>query len=300
MAITKMFKLVAIKTATTNYSQLADATLNTNAEQLTVHPTGGTIPVFTAANRERPEVTFGTHQVSSALSQFGLLGADPGVTKLICHKMSNKGSRVAVGTGEHVTFTVNSALSYLMSITAGNNQQAVAQGRMVLLYDGSNAPYIYSGSATIGETMTGGENYVLGPISIAGTIREGTNDFSLQINPVVEEPDDDYLITPVYAAMDRIAPIVSFTTTDPGIWSLNNTAISGNGVRVNLVKKKANGDRELDAASEHILMTMTTGLITCEAIAGATSRTRVRVVPVSSNGTLSPVIVTLASPVVTT
>lgn len=298
MALTKIFQLFALKCGSTVYSQITDATLNTNVQDMTITPAGHIIPVFTASNGRKPEVPFTTHQVESALTQFGLLGADPGVCKLILQKQANKANRVAHATAEHVLYTVNAALGYGMQISASNRQQATFQGRLVLLHDGTNAPWIYSGSSAITDTPSGSENFVLGPISYNGTVIEGTNDFQLAINPTVDEPEDDFASDPVFATILNIKPQISFTTTDPGVWALHESVIAAADLfKVNLLKKTANGDRYADGDTEHINFKVTTGRVVCESIGGARSSTRVRIVPVSSNGTLSPVIVTLDSAV---
>lgn len=298
MALTKIFQLFALKCGSTVYSQITDATLNTNVTDMTITPSGHIIPVFTAHNGSKAEVPFTTHQIESALTQFGLLGGDPGVCKLILQKQANKANRVAHDTAEHVVYTVNAALGYGMQISASNRQQATFQGRLVLLYDGTNAPWIYSGASAITDTPSGGENFVLGPIAFNGTVIEGTNDFQLAINPTVDEPEDDFQSTPVFATVMNIKPMITFTTTDPGVWSLHESEIkSGDELKVNLLKKKASMDRFADGDSEHINFKVTKGRVVCESIGGARSSTRVRIVPVSSNGTLSPVIVTLDSAV---
>lgn len=298
MALTKIFQLFALKCGSTVYSQITDATLNTNVSDMTVTPSGHIIPVFTAHNGSKPEVPFTTHQVESALTQFGLLGADPGVCKLILQKQANKANRVAHATAEHAVYTVNAALGYGMQISASNRQQATFQGRLVLLYDGTNAPFIYSGSSTITDTPSGGENFVLGPIAFNGSVIEGTNDFQLAINPTVDEPEDDFASAPVFASILNIRPTITFSSTDPNVWSLHEAEIKANDeLKVNLLKKTPSGDRYADGDTVHINFKVTKGRIVCESIGGSRSSTRVRVVPVSSNGTLSPVIVTLASAV---
>jgi hypothetical protein len=298
MALTKIFQLFALKCGSTVYSQITDATLNTNVADMTVTPSGHIIPVFTAHNGQRPEVPFTTHQIESALTQFGLLGGDPGVCKLILQKQANKANRVAHATAEHVVYTVNAALGYGMQISASNRQHATFQGRLVLLHDGTNAPWIYSGSSAITDTPTGSENFVLGPIGYNGNILEGTNDFQLAINPTVDEPEDDFRSDPVFASILNIRPMITFTTTDPGVWSLHESEIaSADTLKVNLLRKKSNADRFADGDTEHINFAVTKGRVVCESIGGSRSSTRVRIVPVSSNGSLSPVIVTLDSAV---
>lgn len=298
MALTKIFQLFALKCGSTVYSQITDATLNTNVSDMVVTPAGHLMPMFTAHNGSKPEITFTTHQVNAALTQFGLLGANPGVCKLILQKQANKANRVAHATSEHAVYTVNAALGYGMQISASNRQQATFQGRLVLLYDGTNAPFIYSGASAITDTPSGGENFVLGPIAFNGTVIEGTNDFQLAINPAVDEPEDNFESAPTFASVLRADPRMSFTTTDPGVWSLHESAISSSDLlKVNLLKKTANGDRYADGSTSHINFKAVSGRIVCESIGGSRSATRVRIMPVNDDPDESSVIYTLDSAV---
>jgi hypothetical protein len=183
-------------------------------------------------------------------------------------------------------------LAYLSQITAGAHKNAVATGRLALLNDGTNAAYIYSGSAAVSGTPSAGENFILGPIAHNGTAITGCDNLSIDFNVEVVEPEQEIEDEPTFACVDMIKPTISFETTDATVWSLHQSAIT-NGIKINLYKKQANGSRYSDASTEHILFTIATGRIVCESVGGNRSLTRVKIFSVSSDGTTSPIVAAL-------
>lgn len=293
MSLTAVYRLFGFDTETANkfYNQLESASLDTGAEDFTVTPSGHTLPMFTAVGRQRPYLPFATHQVATALGEFGLLGVDPGNVILRFRKFANRATRVADATSGHITFTCNSVLAHLNQITAGAHKAAIAQGRFVLLNDGSNAAYIYSGSATHSETVDASENFILGKIGHGGTEISGCDNFSMELGTKLIEPDEEILSEPTFAAIEGIQPTLMFDTLDAAAWSLHRTAVT-NGLKVNLVKRKPNLDRYADGDSEHINFLVDAGRILCESI-GQKGVTRVKVFTVSSDGSASPVTATV-------
>lgn len=301
--LTKIFVGHVVATGSNDYTQIANASLQKNLDKMIITPWGHTLPMFVAENGRRPELPFDTHQVATALGEFGLLGADPGVCSLGFKKVANQTGRVADATAEHVRYTANNALGYINSITAGNKTQAVCSNRLALLADASNPAYVYSGTDTVSETPAAGEHFILGPIGHNASAIEGCNDLQINFNPrLFETAADEYTNEPYFAAIDGITPDVSFTTTDPAVWALDGVAITGS-VRINLIRKSNKTDRYADAATQHIVFTMTDGMFSCEEISGPKAATRLMITPISPDGSTSPITfatgsaVTIANPV---
>ena len=302
MALTKVYQLYAVKLGSTLFNELQDASIGANVTDLIEVPVGGTLPLFAAANGEKPEISFGTYAIETLLGLLGLAGGDAGIAKLLGRKIANKTGPVAVGSSAHASWTASASLGLITQITAGNRQRAMANVRIVMLKNGSTAALVYSGTSTVDSYSAAAEHFVLGPISLDGTVIEGTNDFQLALNPVVEESEDNYESEPIFAAVRSTQPVITFTTTDPSIWTYHNTEIgasTANGVRVNLVKMEANKLQYSAASYEHILLTAGTGKIRCESVGGSKQLTRVVVVPVSPDNSTAPVVATVDSAVTT-
>lgn len=291
MALTKTSQLYAVKLGSTLFHMLADATLSSNVQDLIETPVGATMPLFNSALQERPDVGFTTHQIKSALGLLGVAGGDAGIAKLFGRKIVNKTGPQAVGTSVHASWTSSASMGVINTITASNRQKATAQLRVVCLKNGATAALVYAGTSALDAYSTALENYVLGPILVGGTIIEGTNDFSLSFGPRISEPDDDYETEPVFTAVEATQPVITFSTTDPDIWTKHNTEFltAGGPLKVNLISQKQNGKRELDNALKHILFTAGSGRIVCESIAGSKQLTRVRCICNSPDGTVAPV-----------
>lgn len=290
MSLTKTSQLYAVKLGSTLFHMLQDAALSSNVQDLIETPVGSTMPLFNSALQVRPDVAYTTDQLKSALTLLGVAGGDAGIAKLFGRKVANKTGPVAIASTVHACWTASASMGVINTITASNRQKAKAQLRVVLLKNGATAALVYSGTSALDSYTTAVENYVLGPILVGGNIIEGTNDLSIAFNPRVSEPDDDYETEPVFTAVEATQPIVSFTSTDPGIWSLHNTEFltAGGPLKVNLIAQKQNGLREADNALKHILFTGGSGRIVCESVGGSKQLTRVRCVLNSPDGTTAP------------
>lgn len=295
MSLTKLNQLYAVKLGSTLFHQLQDATLSANVQDLIETPVGSTMPLFNSALQVRPDVSFGTSQIKSALTLLGVAGGDAGIAKLMGRKIVNKSGPAAVAGTVHATWTASASLGVINTISAGNRQKASANVRIVMLKNGATAALVYAGTSALDAYTTAVENFVLGPILINGSIIEGTNDLSIAFNPRMEEPDDDYETEPVFAAVGATQPIVQFSTTDVGIWSLHNTEFltAGGPLKINLICQKNNSLREEDAATKHIVFAGGSGRIVCESIAGSKQMTRVRCILNSPDGTVAPLTATL-------
>lgn len=291
MALTLISNLYAVKCGSTLLHQLADATLSSNVQDLIETPVGSTIPLFNAALQQRPDLSFGCNQVESLLTLFGVAGGDAGITKLLGRKVVNKTGPAAVAGTVHYGWTASAAMGVINQITASNRQKAMAQVRVLFLKNGGTGALVYAGGVAVDAYTTAAENFVLGPIALNGATLEGTNDCTIAFNPMVVEPDDDFETEPVFAAVEKTQPVISFTTTDPGIWSQHNAALTS--AKVNLIKLTNNGLRIADGSLEHILFEATSGRIVCEQVAGSKQLTRVRLVCISADGTTAPVTATV-------
>lgn len=290
MSLTKTSQLYAVKLGSTLFHMLQDAALASNVQDLIETPVGSTMPLFNSALQVRPDVAYTTDQLKSALSLLGVAGGDAGIAKLFGRKVNNKTGPAAVNTSVHASWTASASMGVINTITASNRQKARAQIRIVLLKNGATAALVYAGTSALDSYTTAVENYVLGPILVNGNIIEGTNDMSIAFNPRIAEPDDDFETEPVFSAVEATQPVVTFSTTDPGIWSLHNTEFltAGGPLKINLIAQKQNGLREADNALKHILFTGGSGRLVCESVAGTKQLTRVRCVLNSPDGTVAP------------
>ena len=273
MSLTKIFQLYGLKSGSTVLHQLQDATLSRNVMEQIETPTGGTMPLFAAEMGSKPDIAGTSQQLKSFLTLLGLGGANTGILKLFGRKVANQTGPVAVGTGAHASWTAAKSMGFLSTITAGNKQRATCQYKFQLLYDGTNPIIVYSGTATLDAFSAAAEQYILGAIVIEGNVIEGTNDLSINLNPAEMDSADDFLADPVFHAIQKTEPTIEFSTTDPGIWALDGTAITAG--KVNLIRLEPNLKRYDDADAQHILLETTSGQIRCQSVGGNKQLTKV-------------------------
>lgn len=302
MALTKIHRLYAVKCGSTVFSQLNDAVLSANVRGMTHTPPGGSLALFTANMQERPSVSMTTTAIEQALTLFGVAGGSAGATTLFGQQMTSLSGPTAIGSSAHATWAAPAALGYINQISAGNRTPATAQCMLRLLRSGATAAITYAGTAAISDTLTGAEHFVMGPLVVGGSVIEGTNGLTIAFNPVVVDPDADYQVEPIFACINSAPPVFTFTSTDPDVWDLHNTEFDSGGsgaFKANLIKIEANQQQYAAASTEHILFTSNLGRITCESVGGARQLTRVRIDPVSSDGSTAEAVATLNSAVAT-
>lgn len=273
MTVSVVEILAGMKTAGGFYSQLGNADPSINTDLISTIAAGDTHPRFLAANGSREEIPFETAQLATLLTEVGLFGADAGPVDLFYRKVSSLSGRVAAATTEHTRLRATEALMYLMSISAGHRGEASARGRVVPVYDGTNATLLRTGSLAITDTPTTAEAYVLGPISVQATKLQGCDSLEVNLNPSPWELSDESDESTTFAAINTIAPVISFTTTDVTALSYHKTALTPSNIfRAHLIRKKRGEARYLDNETQHIRFESQQGMILVQALSGMSPR----------------------------
>jgi len=284
MSVTDVSLLHAVvtnaDTTPTRYTQLEQADVEFNDQLISHIAAGDTHPRFVAKNGSEPAIPISTQQVAAALTQCGNMGAAVSPVDVYYRKVSNLTGRVAHGTAEHIRFRATLARMYLDSVSAGNKQEAVASGRIVPVSDGTNAPLIRYGNATITSILPStGEGFVLGPISYGTSSAvklQGCDGLEIALNPTQMEFGDESEETITFAAGDTIAPTVSFSTTDVSVDALRGQPVVN--FRAHLLRKKDQEDTYLDNESQHIRCAIGRGTWLVQRISGRPAARQVTVV----------------------
>jgi len=106
-------------------------------------------PTFGCIMDRRPVVTFATANVT-ALSTFGLVGAArASSTVLYLRKLAEGATRVADGTEQHISFTVNEGRISVRNVGGSHGEKLMAALQITPTYDGSNAVIVVDTTAAI-------------------------------------------------------------------------------------------------------------------------------------------------------
>lgn len=276
MTVANVELLHGLKLGSNFFSQLENADPTFGDEQYPVIASGDTHPRFISANGAREEVPFATHQVATLLAQVGLFGAGNTNGDVFFRKVTNKGTRVAAGTAEHTRIRMASWFAYLLSLSAGHRQQAVARARCVALYDGTNAPFVRSSQA-LSDTPSTAESFVLGPIAHNGTKIANCDSFSLDLAPSMIELADESDQGTTFCAINSISPTISFTTTALEAETLRNTALNTS-FKVNLLRRKPDSNLYAAADLQHIVIEVNAGMFFVSGMSGSPTAKQVTLV----------------------
>ena len=271
MGVSVLFALHGINTPSNFYAQLENAQLQLGAQILTVQPSGHTQPLFRAVQSQVPTIEFGTPDVATILDECGLDGVDTSAGNVDLYEVavSNLGTRVAPATTSHNRYRVAESLFYVASIDAPHNGVAMASGRIMPNYDGTNEPVVPTGSVALAGTGQPSSHFGAGPVEIAGAALTGVERIQIEFGVELFQVGASSELWPSFTAIARIVPRILITTvTTPAIasYGIDGTAISGDGVELWLRKYQADGSRVSNATAEHIKLTVTDGIIVPETL----------------------------------
>jgi len=260
------------------YRQVVSADQENATEVLSIIAAGDTIPRFVAANGSKEGIPFEVNQLAALIGQCGLFGCDASPVALYYQKVDNLSGRVAAAEEEHSVIDADLARMYISNITAGNRTLASARGRIVPVSDGTNAPLIRTGASALTAAPSTAEAFVLGPISMHNTKLQACNNLDINLNPVEWDLADESFEHTTFAAGNTIAPVISFTTTDPTALTYHKTALTGsNKFRAHLIRKKRNDTRFADNESQHIRFEVVNGIVLVQTVSNSPREYRVEI-----------------------
>jgi len=261
------------------YRQLGSADQENATEVLSIIAAGDNMPRFVAANGSKEGIPFETNQLAALITQCGVFGCDASAVALYYQRVDNLSGRVAPATAGHSKIDAALARMYISNITAGNRTLAAARGRIVPVSDGTNAPLIRTGAVAIDTVLpTTDEAFVLGPISVQGTKLQACNGLDINLNPVEWDLSDESFEHTTYAANNTVAPVISFTTTDPTALSYHKVALTSlNKFRAHLIRKKRNSTYFANNETQHIRAEVVNGIILVQTVSNSPREYRVEI-----------------------
>lgn len=260
-------------------SQLSNVSASPGIDLRVLGASGDVFPRFVGPQSQSPEFRFDTTQLltlcnllETLLDSTGAALWDGTANPAYLYFEKSLNLAVRAGAGVHTTLTMAAPLIICNQITAGHRTPAVASCRLVNKYDGTTVPIAVSGTASMGDTKTNAEHYVLGGISIGGSfltdgIQDVTIDFGIQFFGGENGLGADGTNGTTFWGVNTLTPVITVRTHNLGwlAYGLNGSAQTD--VIVYLRKILSTGP-DVDANSTAISFTGTAGFISVDDTAG--------------------------------
>jgi len=236
--------------------------------EVMLEPAGLPDMAFIAMLASNPVVNARVNDIKTALSSIAMDGLKFPQTTVITTvtfyftKVDERGTR-ATGAN-HFSVALNEGLITPNEITAAHGAHATMSITAHPTYDGTNAPFVYSNTASIPHTPILDELFKLGPIKINGTTLDGVTNLSLDFGIELIKESSGGEPYPTFVAIQRRRP--RFTITTRQLPSLNTFGLTGTAQTatdsvIYLRKITENGVEEADASAVHISFTIDDGMI---------------------------------------
>ncbi len=305
MPIASAGVLHGIQNSSTFLSQISNARVTTDIQNIISESAGLPFPLFTGPMSIGPSVAFDCTQLKTILDFNGSIGSIVDLsganTDLYFKAMSDLGRRVADASSAHIRFRMSQAYLAVNQITAGHNSEATASCILGTTYDGSNAPLVAAGSVALSGTPVSPYHFLAGPVGLNGSPLVGIQDISIDFGRRLIVLGGDGELYPTFCACQFYQPTITLRTLTH-VWQtygITGTALSGSaGAFTAYLRKVSSTGRVADGTAQHIAFTGTTGTIQVDEATGGNndpSMVTVRVTLVAASATTEPIAVDTAS-----
>lgn len=256
MAISTLHRLDRIALpSSVNIDQIKSAKWSAGAEAMLEYAAGHTHPQFVATMKQSPTLEFSTSQLSTLLAAVGVGGIAPAAITTYLKAASTTGN-VARATTGHKRLVINSSVVYWTQIRLPHNGEGEAQVVIACNFDGTNAPFVYTGSVALAGNQTAAEHFGCGPVSINGSAIPGVQEVTISSGIQLVQEGGESEVYNTFTGIEQTRPTITIQTREMINWStigLAGTALNGStGVVVYARKFAANGQRVANATTEHI------------------------------------------------
>lgn len=232
-------------------------------------------PNFLATGVQKPMVGFTTPQLATLLANCGISGMSVtgGINTYFKHAAVT--GRVARATTTHKRVAIPVSCVYWTSLKFPHSGIATADVVIVSIYDGSNAPFVYTGSVALSGTVSPQAYFGAGPLAINGTAIAAIQDVTINSGIRLTEEGGESEVYNTFVGIEVTEPHVDITTKHETNWSvigLAGTALNGStGLAFYARKFAADGQRVANGTAEHILFASAYGRCIPQNTSGDTS-----------------------------
>jgi hypothetical protein len=235
---------------------LTNQRISAGIEMMMEKPAGHTHDMFAAIMRQRPKTEFSTPQLATILGLIPVSGVALGASTLYLKKAAAIAA-VARATAGHKKLVLNSLVAYWTQIRLPHNGKGEIQVVLCAVYDGTNQPYVYTGSVALSGNLTSTEYFGAGPVSINGVAVPGVQEITIQSGIQLYEEGASTEVYDTFVGVETTGVTVTVQTKEMTNWSvlgLNGVALDGTAGLAFYARAFKNQDtRYADSATSHIL-----------------------------------------------
>lgn len=303
MGVSKLFTAYAMAVDTDILGGITQETLSTGFEVQRDLVSGSIYPRHQSVTAIKPSGGFTTKHIARALGLIGLTGLNIGGLGtglgMFAYQKQGGGSRY-VGAS-HRKYTVRDGLVFPRRLSITHQGDATLNYVVAIIFDGSNAPILYTDSVALpAETVTP-ERFTIGPLFLGGLgqltqIQNIDLDFGLTVNPAGADSE----VYDTFVSLDESTPELTVRATQPEWFGdsavpLEGLACTHANTRLFLRKRQRDSTFHANNEAEHVKLTLN-GLAYIEdpIDAAGTGDAEITLrLPLSHDGTTVPLVATV-------
>lgn len=235
----------------------ADVMTDINSEEVA----GSPYALNTTIKAVKPKLSFSTRDVAKSITTCGLIGltiagtTNPGVEMYSAQMLNG----VLRSGSTHRKIRMPAGRLMIRKISCSHQEDAQADLEAVSIYDGTNLPFIPTGSVALPGTPADPARYTLASVSIGGVAIPCVQSLDIDFGLTLDTMGCDSDIYDTHLLLSKIQPIITFKTimTDLFLTSGGVPLLGLTGTQVNSIiklRKRLTGASPFvaDGTAEHI------------------------------------------------
>lgn len=258
-----------------NIDGIVNEQVDHNTEVTLEFAAGVVDPTYVTSMAVAPMISFACTDLATVLASFwldGLYIPQTTVYTTLTAMFAKIGTTAPRMTStSHFRAVVNNALIVPKQITANQGQRAELTVDVHCIYDGTNAPIVYTDSIALPHAASVDELFTVGKCSINGTALDGVQGVTLDFGIEVEKVFDSGNVYPVRAHVLSRRPKFEIRLKDTvnlSTYGIDGTAQSGTDSVIYFRKMQENAVTLAEATAEHLSFTIDDGKVTVGSTGG--------------------------------
>lgn len=247
------------------FHALQSARLDAGISSLIERAAGEVHPNFIATQVQRQAIHFTSPQLDTCLTNIPLIGASIASSTMYVKKGTVTG-RIARETTSHYKVATTTACIYWSSIRLPHNGVGTVDLVIATIYDGTNEPFIYTGSTALSGSVSSQNYFGAGPVYINNTAYTDVQEIVINSGVELFELGGSSEVYNTAVGVRTVQPSIEVKMLQAINWGssmgANGVALNGtNGFIAYGRKYSADGNRVANATAGHVGVSCLSGRV---------------------------------------
>lgn len=255
MAISTLRKLDKIVFPAFEISNITNMAWNGAIETMLSRPAGHVSPLFRGSLSQNAQIAFSTRDIGTIIGSVPENGLNLTADTTTYFKLATATGAAARAASSHAKIVVAEGVLFWTTIRLPHNGGGTIDCVLAARYDGTNEPFVYTGSLALSGNLTDALHFGAGPVALNGAAIPGVQEIEIASGARLVEHGGETEQWPTALTIEETAPQITVRTKEAVNWptvGFDGVALNGSSGLTCYARKFANVGRVADVTAGHL------------------------------------------------